>query len=139
MADVKVQRASFAIGDGSTSVTLTAGVDYTASSAASAAFARLVNTIQVGTVTMAPSRPPRASTRPTSPTRKISSRPLTIARRGSVGAMIGEVEFIEYVGAAGGGNEFVVRGHRVIDEPPGRSSISSRTDPRGGRGGSKDR
>lgn len=121
MADFKVQRGEATIAARGTSVTLTAGVDYDAPASASRAFLHIVGTYFAGVAVANSSDSVNEhllSAVVTDPTNILTSQ--TIARAVESGSSSGDDcvvswEIIEYVGPAGGANEFVVRGAGTVD------------------------
>lgn len=117
MADFKVQRGQATIASSGTSVTITAGTDYTAPAALTAAFIRITNTHQVGNVATATYHGDLTdySASVSNPGNLLTS--IAFQRTGSPAeALLVDWEIVEYTGAAGGGNEFKVRaqGEQVI-------------------------
>ncbi len=107
--DVKVQRGSSTIATSSSSVTITAGVDYTAPSAASKAFCRITATKNLTTVTADGTVDEATAYASVSQTDITASVTFTRSNSSATRAVRVDWEIIEYIGADGGPNEFVVR------------------------------
>ena len=138
MADVKVQRGSFILGNGTASKTLTAGVDYTAPSAASAAFVRIISSRHHSMADFTNGgiqSPDDATVRIDYPSGDITDD-IRFTRYATSGGSKVCWEIIEYTGSAGGPNEFIVRGVGEISFGYGEatklsgtiSGITSRSD-----------
>jgi len=114
MADFKIQRGSIALVNGNDSVTLTAGTDYTAPSAASAAFMRLTNSVHMsngfdgGTTEYANNLGAWIVNNGNITTS------IDIRRYGTAGTVRVDWEIIEYTGSSGGANEFIVRESQIL-------------------------
>ena len=109
MADFAIQRGQATIADTGTTVTITAGSEYTAPSALTKAFIRIVSTAHKGTQgTNANVTQANNDCWISNPANLLTS--ITFTRYGSSGAVTINWEIIEYTGAVGGANEFVVLG-----------------------------
>ncbi|MEM7416801.1 MAG: hypothetical protein AAF389_14945 [Gemmatimonadota bacterium] len=114
MADFKIQRGTTSIATSATTATITAGVDYDAPSALSAAFIRIVGTHLTGaapgnaTLALATIAPWISN-----PGNLLTS--ITFERFDGNATWTAEVawEIVEYIGAGGGDNEFIVRAQGV--------------------------
>jgi hypothetical protein len=109
-ADIKVQRGTATIAVSTSTLTLTAGVDYTAPSAASKAFVRIVSSQNTATSTTTGSR--AADTSAASVDDSAITTQIVFTRTSVNASHASRVdwELVEYIGADGGPHEFVVRG-----------------------------
>lgn len=116
MADVSVQRGTSTIAASATSVTITAGTDYTAPAAISKAFIRItgVNFTGEGIGTNFAGPPDNWTVYITNPGNLLTSITLS---RGNAYTEATRVswEIIEYTGSAGGAYEFIVRHEEVLN------------------------
>ena len=109
--DVKVQRGTTLIASSGTTVTITAGVDYTAPSTLSSAFCRVVTTTPgMSSVGVTGSTFNGSAVSATVDDSAITTS--IVFTRGASPAIACRIdwEIVEYVGAAGGPHEFIVRG-----------------------------
>lgn len=114
MADFKIQRGQTTFADTELTATITAGTDYTAPSATSAAFIRIVNVHHSGLGAAGDAGPENddISVFISNPGNLTTS--ITFERPASGGDNEVWWEIVEYVGAGGGGNEFIVRDEGVV-------------------------
>jgi hypothetical protein len=108
--DFFVQRDVESIANGATSVTITAGVDYTAPASTSTAFIRITSTQHTGAghnVGGGTQVPSNVTVRVSDPENIGTS--ITFVRVGTTNVTQFNWEIVEYVGPTGGDNEFVVR------------------------------
>lgn len=116
MADFKIQSGRAEAASGSTTVTITAGVDYTAPASATKAFVRIVGIHHAGEGNSGSDFNPwgRNAFWITNPANLLTS--ITFARGEATGVAAAlEWEIVEYVGAGGGAHEFVVRHTEVLE------------------------
>jgi hypothetical protein len=115
MSDFAIQRGTATIATGDTSITITAGTDYTAPSSTTAAFARIVGVAFVGSGRQDSDFFGNPHIETTNITGTITTS-LTIARITGTGGPIDiSWEIIEYTGAASGDNEFLVRSAETVN------------------------
>jgi hypothetical protein len=110
MTDFAIQRGRATIAAAGTSITITAGTDYTAPASATAAFIRIVGTSSAGTGVQDSDfagAVGRNAILITNPTNLATS--ITFERASTGGEIDIEWEIIEYVGSSGGVNELIVR------------------------------
>lgn len=115
MADFKVQRGNATIATSATTATITAGVGYTAPSAITAAFIRIVASRSFGCESVESTQGADAvAAYISNPANLLTSITFT---RSDANATVGvriEWEIIEYIGSGGGANEFIVRGQEAL-------------------------
>lgn len=115
MADIKVQRGTVTFGAaGNTTETLTAGTHYTAPSAASKAFVRIVGITSLGTGINSGDTAGVLDRNATSVDDSSITSSISFTREDNANAFTLSWELIEYTGSAGGANEFVVRHREVV-------------------------
>lgn len=108
MADFNVQRGETTIADTDTTATITAGTDYTAPSALSSSFIRITGTRSTATGGDGTEvNGKHWNVWISNPGNLLTS--ITFERWGSTEPMDVQWEIVEYVGAGGGANEFIVR------------------------------
>jgi hypothetical protein len=114
MSDFSIQHGTATIALGDTSITITAGTDYTTPSSTTAAFARIVGVAFVGSGRQDSDFSGNPSIETTNITGTITTS-LTITRtNGTGGPLKISWEIIEYTGAASGNNEFIVRSAETV-------------------------
>jgi len=114
MADFKVQRGQASLADTVTSVTITAGTDYTAPSAITKAFIRITSVAQFtdGKSVAFGGQADHQTVTIDNPGNLVTS--ITFTRSDGSDSINFQWEIIEYVGSAGGVNEFKVLGQEVL-------------------------
>lgn len=114
VADFNVQRGTVSLSAVATA-TITAGVDYTAPASTSAAFIRLVghHAHSQGVGGDFASQPDRNLVRIQNPDNLLTD--ITFERDSATNDVVIEWEIVEYVGAPGGANEFIVRDVGTLD------------------------
>ena len=115
MADISVQRGQATIASGGTSVTITAGTDYTAPSSITKSFIRIVSALHVtdGSSTEFGGQVDENTAVISNPGNLLTS--ITFTRPASPSKALNiEWEIWEYTGSAGGENEFKVLGQEVL-------------------------
>jgi len=122
----KIQHGNTTIVAGQTSRTLTAGTDYTAPSAASKAFVRIVSTrlSAAGNTTGGGNQPPDIAMAWIDDTNSITSS-IVFQRAASTGDTRITYEIIEYLGTGGGANEIVVREAKEISTTGATATTSA--------------
>ena len=129
MADFKIQRGVATILVNTASITITAGTEYTAPSALTAGFIRIVSSTQSGATPAvaadASSRPGRSSCYISNPGNLLTSIIFTRAdATATATAMRVSWEIWEYIGTAGAANEFIVRAQNTETMADGVQTVA---------------
>ena len=122
----KVQRGTTVISSGSASATITAGTEYTAPAAITKAFIRLASSRHTGmgdTVGGGNQNLDDTTVRITNPGNLLTG--ITFTRAGTANPCRVSWEIVEYVGADGGDNEFIVRDQATVTASTGTTMTGS--------------
>ncbi len=113
MADFKVQRGSSTILNTESTITITAGVDYDAPAAATAAFVRITNAAKCGVLSSGDAIPLDQWTCWIADADPITTS-ITFTRYDTTTDLEVYWEIIEYIGDVGGSNEIIVRAVEAV-------------------------
>jgi hypothetical protein len=122
----KVQRGTTVISSGSASATITAGTEYTAPAGITKAFIRLASSRHTGMGNTSGGGNQNSddfSVRITNPGNLLTS--ITFTRAGTANTCRVSWEIVEYVGSAGGDNEFIVRDQGIVNASSGATLTGS--------------
>lgn len=130
VADFKVQRGTVTIGAGATTATITAGSEYTAPASTAKAFIRIVSHhgfTNGDSLSDTTGIPGRNTAYVSNPSNLLTSITFSRTDTNTVNSTAIEWEIIEYIGAASGANEFIVRDVGAVAAGTGATSIAGTT------------